>query len=212
MRIKNISWELLLYLAIVEAFSLWIQELMLPYVKISSAFLQAIVFGFLTGFFGLFFTIEIYNVLPLKLKLNKKPIKRVNVLAPCLLNAVFLAIAFMIQISIEKLEHLGLIGYALFGFISIGLAAFLSILIYNNTNFKIKFYFSNKLKTIKKINLNFALFAGFFDFFIIPFMFVFYANNVPSFANGFLSGLLGSLVPFFITNFLLERCNIRIKI
>lgn len=208
MRIRNISAGLLFYIALVEGISLLIQQILNNVFYIESELFNTIFYGLVTGFFGLFIIILIYNLLPYKIKIADKEIKSVKPLAPSLFNAFFLAFAFLIQIVIEKLELFGLVGFALFGFVSIMLGALASILIYNSTNNKIKFLIDKKEKIIKKIPLKFAVIAGFFEAFIIPLMFVFYSYDVAPFLNGFFAGLIGSFIPFMILNLILKKKSI----
>lgn len=210
MRIKKISLALIFYMALLEAFSLWIQPIIGNFIHFKTEPINAIVYGLLTGFFGMFFAISIYNVLPYKIKINNKKIKRVEPFVPCSFNALFLAIAFAVQVAIQDLNRFSWIGYALFGFISIAIAAIMSILIYNRLKFKIKYSIENKKQQIKRITAEFAVIAGFFEFFIMPPMIIFYYKGVPEFANGFLSGLMGSIIPFIIINMILDKIKLEI--
>jgi hypothetical protein len=196
MQIKQISWILILYIALIEGISLYMQEFTRSF--------DLIINGLMIGFFGMLLTILIYNNSPYKIKINNKKINKINPIVPSIFNALFIAFSFVIQVGIVRLENYGLIGFALLGLISIGLAAVLSILIYNTANLKIQF----DNQTIKKIPYSLALVAGFFEFFIIPLMFIFYAANTHLFLNGFVSGLVGSIIPLAILNLILEKKSI----
>ncbi|MFC1728350.1 hypothetical protein ACFLZ7_02705 [Nanoarchaeota archaeon] len=209
MQLKKIGWTLILYIALVEGIALLIQDLITPFVRFSEPG-RAIASGLIIGFFAMLLTVLIYNLIPYKIKINNKKINKVGILVPSVFNALFLALTFVVQLKIMDLESLGLIGFSLLGLISVGVALFLSIFVYNELNFKIRLDLNNKKQKINRIPFSFALIAGFFEFFIITLMVIFYFNQVPAFVNGFLSGLLGSLIPLAVLNELLEKINIKV--
>lgn len=207
MRIKNISRILVLYIALIEGISLLIQAVSVNLITVATEPLRAALFGLTTGFFGMLFTILIYNSLPFKININNKKIDEVRPLVPSVFNALFLAISFLIQISIERIENLGITGYALMGFISIGIAALLSLYVYNEFDLKINYVFDKKNSIIKKIPLSIALLAGFFEAFILPPMFIFYNSGMDVFLTGFLAGLF-SIIPLLIVNLVLKKLKL----
>lgn len=188
MKISKISWNLVIWLALIEGISLFVLDLN--------------AFSFLIGFIPALLVLLIYELNPIKI--NNQKITKLPVLYLSLVNGLFIFILFNVQKIIEIFINKLFIG--IFGFLSVLLAFLILVLIYNNIKiFRIKFKLNNKKVALKHLDYCFVLYAGLFEFFILPLMKWFYSINLHIFVNGALAGLIGSSIALLIVNYILKK-------
>jgi hypothetical protein len=90
------------------------------------------------------------------------------------------------------------------------IAALILVLIHNNFNFKLKFNLDEGEIKLRKISPIIALYAGLFEFFILPLMLVLHQIN--PFVNGFLSGAIGGSIAWLIVNLILEKKPLEVSL
>jgi drug/metabolite transporter (DMT)-like permease len=207
MNIEKISYSLVLYLALIEGLSLVILDIIPAAVFVDSSFgmLLAFPIGFIPALLVLF--IYRFKEKYLPLKINGKKITNIPLLIPSIANGLFMTFLFSAQ-ELLPIPTTTIIGEGLFGFVSVLIAAWIVVVLYNELPLKatrIRFSIDKKHVELKHIGYFAALYAGLFEFFILPLMFVFYGYGIYPFLNGFFSGLIGSTVALFITNQLLKK-------
>ncbi|HME87088.1 MAG TPA: hypothetical protein VKE88_01640 [Candidatus Nanoarchaeia archaeon] len=146
---------------------------------------------FLIGAVPAFVILAIYkftiNYLPIKI--NKSPV-HIPVIPWSFMNGVFIVILFATQKFIPVIPYP--FYEAVFGFVSVMIAFFVMIV-------------ANNVFSRKKTSPLLALYAGIFEFFILPLMFVFYGLQENTFVNGFVSGLIGGAIALCIVNKILKK-------
>jgi hypothetical protein len=207
MNIEKISYSLVLYLALIEGLSLVILDVIPAAVFVDSSFgmLLAFPIGFIPALLVLFIYRFKENYLPLKI--NDKKIADIPLLIPSIVNGLFMVFLFSAQ-ELLPIPTIGIISEGLFGFVSVLIAAWIIVVLYNEIPVKatrLRFTVNKNHVELKRIDYFTVLYAGSFEFFILPLMFVFYGYGIYPFLNGFFSGLIGSTVALFITNQLLKK-------
>lgn len=97
-----------------------------------------------------------------------------------------------------------------FGFLSVFLAAWVLLLVYNNLNFKIKFKLNSKKVKLKQISPLFVVYMGIFEAFILPVMI--YLLTLNYFLDGLISGFIGGAIAWFIVNKILAKKPLEISL
>ncbi len=199
MQIKSLGFNLVLYLALIEAIAL----LTLDYhanpflIGLIPAFIVLLLYEFLSKYFPVV--------------INESEITDVPIILPAILNGIFILILFGIQ-SVTPVFGKDAIGTALFGFVSVA-AAFLAVLfLYNISPVKIKFRLNKKQVELRKVSYMFVVYAGIFEFFILPTMAVFSAAGINMFVNGLISGLLGGTIAWGVLNLFLMKNPVEVSL
>ena len=198
MEITKVNYALVVYLALIEGLSLFVLDLFSGY-----PFDEFI--GLLAGFIPALIVLSLYRIVSDKIpiKINGKEITKLPILQLSAMNALFIEILFIIQTFIPNPTHL--FGYAVFGLLSVLLASLVLILAYNKLKLKVSFELNNKLIKVNKISPYASVYAGIFEFFILPLMMLFYSLNLFSLINGIVSGFVGGLIGLWIVNKILEK-------
>jgi hypothetical protein len=197
MHITKISWSLAVYLALIEGIALFL--------------MQKSFHAFFIGFVPAFVVLALYKLInkQFPIKLNNVKISKLTIITLSLLNGLFMILLFLIQdILVRIFNHMF---SAVFGFLSVFLVIFLMIIIYNEIPYKISFKLNNEKLKLHKIDIVVAVYAGIFEFFILPLIYVFYYLNVNVFINGFLAGLIGGLVSLFVINLIIKKYPLKIQ-
>ena len=198
MEIKKVNYALVVYLALIEGLSLFVLEVLKPYP------INAIL-GLIVGFVPAVVVLAIYKVSSesFPVKLNGKDVTKLPILYLSVLNAIFIEVLFLIQNYLPALG--GLFGSAVFGLLSVLIASLLLIMVYNMANVKLNFELNHKELKVTHLDLTTSVYAGIFEFFIMPVMVLFYSLNLFSLINGLVSGFVGSLIALWIVNKILEK-------
>jgi hypothetical protein len=197
MEISKISWSLAVYLMLIEGIALFLLDLGTH--------------AFFIGFISLAIVLLLYKATQktLPLKINNKTISGLPIATLSALNGLFMLVLFLIQDALLKtFSHML---SAVYGFLSVFVTIFLLILIYNENPYKVSFKISNQKIKLNKISVLFALYAGLFEFFIMPAIFYFFSINLPGIYNGLISGLVGGLLGVLVSNLLLKKWPVLIK-
>lgn len=198
MQINKVNYALVVYLALIEGLSLLVLDLTQQYP------VRAIE-GLFVGFIPAFIVLSLYRLISneLPIKINGREITELPLLYPSILNAIFIELLFLIQILLPNLT--GILGSAVFGFLSVFISSFVLVFAYNIFGVSLGFELNSKMEKLIHIDLITPFYAGIFEFFILPLMAVFYVLKLPVFINGLIAGFVGSLIGLWIINKILEK-------
>lgn len=202
MQITKVNYAFAIYLALIESIALFVLDFTWKYPMKEIS-------GLLVGFIPAIIVLWIYRLISkaLPIKLNGKEITSFPILIPSLFNAVFIELAFLIQ---SQIPSPGIPIVFLTTIFSILISSGVFISMYNGAKLKIEIELDHKLFKIRKIDLMLAAYAGLFELFILPFMYLFYYFRIPSIVNGLIAGLIGSLISVLILNRILQRKSLQI--
>ncbi len=205
MLIRRLNYTFILYLALIEGLSLVVLDIV---TKINFGILNGFLVGFVPALLVLLlytFTSKYYVV-----KVNNKELLELPVLYLSVANGLFIFLLFLIQSLLPSPGRV--IGTAVYGLLSVLLSSLVLILIYNKIHYKIRFTLDVKSVQLKEISVFASVYAGIFEFFILPLMGMFYDLAFPAFINGFLSGLIGGTIALYIVDSILEKKQLEISL
>ena len=198
MEITKVNYALVVYLAMIEGLSLFVLDILRPYPF-------DLFVGFIVGFIPSLAVLIAYRLIAhqFPIKINGMDITKLPILFLSALNAVFIELLFVMQSVIPSPGNMP--GYSVFGFLSVLIASLVLIFIYNKLDWKISLEVNHRIVKLKNISPYVAVYAGIFEFFILPLMMIFYSLNLFSLINGLVSGFVGGLVGLWVVNKILEK-------
>jgi hypothetical protein len=204
MEIKSINYWFIVYLALIEGLSLLVLDL-IP-LRWYTESLAGLLLGFPVGFIPMFSVLLLYKFTGKRfpIRISNGIVSDVPLLLPSLMNGIFILLLFPLQ-DILPSFNLGLLGAALFGFFSVLLTTMILLTFYNESRVKLKFTLQGRKVKLQRLTHGIILYAGLFEFFILPLMGIFYQKGIPAFANGFLSGLIGGSIAWLLVNYILSK-------
>jgi hypothetical protein len=140
-------------------------------------------------------------------------LQKIKVISFSIAVSIFLAALFVLE---EILAPLQTINFVLFGFTAAFVAITVSILFYNTSKSKLKFYFDKKIKfnvmSIQKISvIKFSLVVALYEGSIFLIMFLirdlFPANLLDNILFGLISGFFGAVIATLIYNVICLKFN-----
>ena len=203
MEIRSINYWFVVYLALIEGLSLVILNVIPAYWYVNS--LLGLLIGFPVGFIPMFLVLLLYKFSKKRfpIKLNGAIVSDVPLLFPSILNGFFILFLFPLQ-DLLPFFYLGVIGAALFGFISVLLTALILLTIYNEAPVKVSFSVHNRKIRLVRVGYMAVVYFGLFELFILPLMGIFYQSGLHPFLTGSLAGLIGGSVAWLILKALLS--------
>jgi len=216
--IKKLSYKLIFVLALFEAVSLFFIALFGIDTTTKTDLTFKFINGLFTGFLTTIIAITIINLLlkniQHKIRYQEQRVTKLGILTPAILNAIFLAVLFVIESIVSPIKHVNLIfGNAIVGVITTPLSIYLTLALYNRQD-KLKIYFkTTKKHFIKKFSAgNIAIYAGTYEVIALPIMAVLMQQSMLQSQLGFtIIGLLAGLSSM-ITVFLYNRMPQKRKI
>ncbi len=193
MKIRHLDFSFVLYLALIEGIALFVLD--------KTVALGGVWVGFVPAFIILLIYKITYKYIPIKI--NGKEVMYVPVIFLSIANGLFIVLLFFIQNYIPNFANV--LSEGLYGLISVFLSFMILIFLYNIQPLKITIMIGTTAQKIEKMSYKFSVYAGIFEFFILPLMFIFYTIHINSFLNGLLSGLIGGIIALFVVNLILSK-------